>query len=194
MTGLTIEFSAGESLDIAIRQEQATLAYKTISGMSQTAPLRVTATGHGLPNGWRAGVQNAKGANQFNVPWNRIRDADLQRIKFIDANTVEFPAINAAAWPAWTSGGQLVFYPPLDLSIYTKAELIITNPESQTETIFSSADGKLEIDTATASIWIRLPADTSAEFFPGEWPVQLLLTRVDGIDPACPSGSIFLIT
>ena len=193
MTGLTIALTAGASLDVAIRQEQTTLAFKAITGMSQTAPLRVTAAGHGLPNGWRAGVQNAKGSTAFNVPWNRVRDADLQRVKVVDADTIEFPAINASGWSAWTSGGELVFYPPLDLSIYTAADLIVTNPYSGDETTFTRAAGKLEIDTATASVWLRLTAADTAIFYDGIWPFNILLARVDGADNASPHGSVFLI-
>lgn len=42
----------GKTFQHVLRWETLPFVYKPITGISQVAPARVTATGHGLPDGW----------------------------------------------------------------------------------------------------------------------------------------------
>ena len=50
---------------------------------------------------------------------SRIRDDEYHQVTVIDANTIEFNDVNAAAFKAYTSGGYLQYNTPADLTGYT---------------------------------------------------------------------------
>jgi hypothetical protein len=51
---LRVSVRKGASADIALRLETSILKFSAISAMTQSAPLRVTSTGHGLLDQWHA--------------------------------------------------------------------------------------------------------------------------------------------
>lgn len=64
LTDLTITIRRGASAQVPIRIETENLSFAGITAMSQTAPLQITAPGHGLSEGWRAWVMNAGGMGE----------------------------------------------------------------------------------------------------------------------------------
>lgn len=69
---LELTVRRGESAELPIRVETGALAYAAITAMDKPAPLRVTATAHGIPDGWRGRIMGAGGMTTLNVPWNEI--------------------------------------------------------------------------------------------------------------------------
>ncbi len=116
-----LEFTRGKTFGpLPVRWETGAIIYKQISAISQTAPVRMTVPGHGLPAGWRAAVSGVKGMTEMNVTDpSRIRDDEYHQVTVIDANTVEFNDVNAAGFKAYTSGGYLQYNTPADLTGYT---------------------------------------------------------------------------
>jgi hypothetical protein len=144
--------------DIPIRVESANLAFAPITAMTKTAPLSVTATGHGIPDGWRACVMGGMADVSVTAP---IKDSYLKRIVVVDANTVEFPGVNAENFKAYTSGGQLAFYEPLDLSPYSLARMDLKKSISGTAVVTLSTNlTTMEIDAANSVVWLRILDDT----------------------------------
>lgn len=158
---LALTLRRGASLDLPIRVESDVISYAAITGMTASAPLRVTAPSNGVPDGWRACVQNAGGMANLNVT-DPVRDADLRRVAKIDANTLTFPGVNAAAWHAWTSGGQIAFYAPFDLSAYASARMDVKDAAGGSELgQYSTSASTLQIDLTNNAIWLHLsPVDT----------------------------------
>ena len=118
MTAPLLEFTRGKTFGpLVVRWETSAIIYKQISAISQTAPVRMTVTGHNIPNGWRAAVSGVKGMVEMNVADpSRIRDEEYHQVTVIDANTIEFNDVNAAAFKAYTSGGYLQYNTPADLT------------------------------------------------------------------------------
>jgi hypothetical protein len=177
---LDIEIRRGETINLPIRVESGTLVYKAVTAIPQTAPVRLTVTGHGCAEGWRGALTNIKGPVALNytslVSGAPPSDEQLRPMVVVDANTVEFNGINAAGLPTYVSGGQLVFYAPLDLSTFTIARLHVKNKVGGTLlTSFTTTDGTLEIDAATRSVWIRLTDEASAalSFSKGVFDLEL---------------------
>lgn len=186
---IALEMRKGSTIAIPLRIESQTLTYKPITGISLTAPIEIEATGHGLKDGWKAAVMNAGGTKQINAANNPPSDAEFRAVTVVDADTIQFNAVNAAAYTAYTSGGHLVYYAPVDLSAFASARMTVKNRVGGTEIAsFTTANGGLEIDAATNTLWIRMAADDSAAIAAkkGVFDIEL----IDGSGNVNPDGDV----
>ena len=153
----------GKTFSLVLRWETEPIVYKTITAIQQTAPARLTVTGHAIPDGWRCAVTNVKGMTEINAEANALRDKDYNPITVIDANTVEINAINAAGFRAYTSGGVLQFNTPVDLTGYT-ARMDIKDKVGGTvlKSLVSPTD--ITLNTATSTITLTISATDTAAF------------------------------
>ena len=176
---LALTLTRGETVALPIRVESYTLTYKTITAMTQSGPARITATGHGIPDGWRACVMNAKGMTELNAANNPPKDSELRRVTVVDANTVEFNAVNAAGFRAYTSGGQLVYWAPRDLAGFVSARMDIKDRIGGTVLMSLTTAGltpTMELDAATQTLWLRLTDEATAAitFDSGVFDIELI--------------------
>jgi hypothetical protein len=118
-TRLNLAIRQGESFKRIIRWETSPFVYKAITGIQQSAPARVTAVGHGLKTGWRAAVINVKGMRQINAQNTPPRESEFLPVTFVDVDTITFNKTSSADYSAYTSGGYLMFYTPVDMTGYT---------------------------------------------------------------------------
>lgn len=185
----------GTTVDLPIRVESDTLRYAPISAVAQSAPIRITATAHGCPDGWRAAVMNAKGMTEINATHNPPKRTELRRATVIDADTVEFNTVNAAGFRAYTSGGQVVFYKPLELSMFDAARMDVKSKVGgDTLFSFSTTDGTLELDSATQTLWLRLTDEQSAvlPFSVGVFDIELV-TPGGAVTAVCSAESTITV-
>lgn len=191
LSKLKLSARKGASADIQIRVETDALSFAVISGMAQTAPMRVTSTSHGILDGWRAAVVDAKGMTEMNAADSAsVRDGDLHNITVVDANTIEFDGISAAGFRAYTSGGYLAFYAPKDLSGYTAARMDLkTRAGGDVILALSTIDDTLEIDAASSSVWVHLPDDALDTVPARDYLFDIELIREDGVDAICAANS-----
>ena len=154
---LKIEIRKGSAENIPIRIESSAWAYADVTAVAQSAPLRVTAPAHGIPDGWRVAIANVKAVGDFAAQNNPPKDAELHPVTVADADTIEFNAINGAAFRAHTSGGQLAWRTPLDLGQYESARMNVRDKVGGALIAAYGTDtGELEIDPANDSLWLRL--------------------------------------
>ena len=173
---LSLTIRRGETVNIPIRVESDVLAYKSITAIAQSAPVRITATGHGLTDGWRAAVANVKGMTELNAANNPPKDNELRRVTVVDPNTVEFNAVNAAGFKPYVSGGQLVYYAPVDLALYVSAAMQIKDKVGGAVLLaLSTTAGSLLIDAPNAAVWVKLSAAATAAlaFRAGVFDIEL---------------------
>lgn len=161
MKELNLTIKRGTTFTRRVRWESRTLAYRPITAVTQTGALQLSVTAHGIPEGWPAALMNAKGGiAELNAEYNPPRDSDFHVASVVDADTVEFNAINGANYKPWTSGGQIVFYLPENLASYGVARC-------QLRTSFAP-DGVLlyeaapEIDVTNYAVELAFPAADSA--------------------------------
>jgi hypothetical protein len=192
---LRVSVRKGASADIALRLETSILKFSAISAMTQSAPLRVTSTGHGLLDQWHAAIVDAQGMTELNaVESNAIRDSEFHQISVVDANTIEFNGISSSGFRPYTSGGYLAHYAPMDLSGYTSARMDIKRRVGgDVELALNTANGTLQIDAATHSIWIRLD-DTHLDALPArEYVFDIELVSATTVDAICSADSVFAV-
>ncbi|HEX7720283.1 MAG TPA: hypothetical protein VF389_10790, partial [Woeseiaceae bacterium] len=127
-------------------------------------------------------------------PADKVRDTDLRTITVVDANTIEINAINAAAMPAYVSGGHLQIRPPLDLSQFVSARMQINSASGELLAYYTT-DNALEIDQSTSALWLRLTAAQSRdlEFDYGLFDIELLTSDGRVINIAAPDSTITVV-
>ena len=193
LSRLRLTVRRGASADIALRLETSAKKFAAITGMSKTAPLRVTAAGHGIPDMWYAAVIDARGMVEMNAAdSNKIRESEFHQVAVIDANTVDFTGLSAAGFKTYTGGGHLAYYAPMDLTGYTSARMDIKRRVGgDVELALNTADGTLEIDSSTHSVWIRLD-DTHLTALPAlEYVFDIELVSATAVDAICSADSVF---
>ena len=190
---LLLSVRKGANADIALRLETSIIKFSEISAMTQSAPLRVTAAGHEIPDMWYAAVIDARGMVEMNAAdSNKIRESEFHQVSVIDANTVDFTGLSAAGFKTYTGGGNLAYYAPMDLTGYTSARMDIKRRVGgDVELALNTADGTLEIDSSTHSVWIRLD-DTHLTALPAlEYVFDIELVSATAVDAICSADSVF---
>lgn len=191
---LLLTVRKGASEDIPIRVEGDALAYVPITGIAASAPLSITATGHGIPDGWRALVMNS-GVPEIDVGWNEPLDDQWRRVAVVDANTVQFNDVNGASFTAYVSGGQLVFRAPLDLSQFNEARMDVrASPTGAVLATYRHTAGTLPIDLGTNALRLTLSVADTAQLTPGKRFFDIELVRADGsVLAICSAKSVLTV-
>ena len=177
----------GSSADIQIRIETDEIVFALIASISRSAPARVvTQAAHGLLDGWRVSVVDAKGMTSIN-------DVRLNSVSVVDATTVDLDGVSSMGMSTHTAdSGALKWYAPKDLSDYTGARMDMKRSVGGDAVLsLHTDDGTLEIDAATSSVWIRLSptALSTAGVTARDYYFDIELIRPDGVDAICAATS-----
>lgn len=144
----------GDTFTYAIRWETSPKVYKAISALTNAAPCAVTATAHGIPNGWPVGIESIK-----NMP--ELCEGKKWTAQVIDANDLILQNLNTADMRTYVSGGYLVYNTPVFLTGYT-ASMAIKSPDgSSTYLTLSTTDGSIIIDPVGCTITLNIAAAVS---------------------------------
>lgn len=154
----------GSDFNKVIRWENGPIVYKTISAIPSLAPLTLTVTGHGLPNGWRLAIQSVKGMTQLNAKKSPPVDTDYHMGTVVDVNTIEINDINALDYTAYISGGVILYNTPVNLTGYT-ARMSIKDKVGGTSLVeLHSTASNIIINTTDKTIEIALTALVTEAF------------------------------
>lgn len=160
-TKLNLTIRQGETFTRIIRWETLPFVYKAITAIQQSAPARVTATGHGLKTGWRAAIINVRGMRQINAQNDPPRDSEFMPVTYVDDNTVTFNKVSSADYSAYASGGYLMYYTPVDLAGYT-ARLTIKDRVGGTVLLQLTSPTDIVLDNTEHTITVTVSATATA--------------------------------
>lgn len=118
------EVGAGATFQPVFRWGTDELISKAITAITQAAGAVVSCAAHGVPDGWPVAVVSAKGMTEANATRYPPRGADWHAATVVTSGTVQLNDLNTADFPAYTSGGFLVWNTPVDLAA-VKATLTI---------------------------------------------------------------------
>lgn len=160
-----LRISQGRTFTLALRWESSPIVYKAISAILNSAPVRITAEGHGIPDGWRVAVTSVKGMTEINAEGSgsEVSDRDFHAVTVIDEDTIEINDINAALFKTYTSGGHVQYNTPVSLTGMT-ARMSIKDKIGGTELLsLTTEDGRIDIDPVSRVITLSISAaDTAA--------------------------------
>ncbi len=194
LPALKIEVRLGASADIPIRVETSNLTFALIASISKSAPVRiVTTSAHGIPDGWRSAIVDAKGMTELNA--DTVSARDLMKVTVVDATTLDLDGISSLSFRAHTANtGAVAFYAPKDLSAYTSANMDVKKQVGgEVEANFNTTDGTLEIDAPASAVWLRLDSSDLSDLPAEDYVFDIELTRPDGIDAICSAESVFTV-
>lgn len=112
MTVVNLTITRGKTFEYALLYAEGEVVYRPIEGIAERAPLRITVTEHGVPDGWPVRAQSVKAPAELN-----FKAAQFARV--VDADTLEFNAYDATLWKPFAGTGVIAFQKPMDLTGWT---------------------------------------------------------------------------
>ena len=182
----------GRTFSLALRWETAPVIYKAITGIAQTAPVRITVPTHGVPDGWRVAITNVKGMTEINAEANKLTSRDYHQATVLDVNTVEINDINAAGFKPYASGGYIQFGTPVDLTGF-KARMAIKNRVGGTVLYtLTTENGGIVIDAAAKLVTLNISAadTTLMTFTTGVYDLEMVSGATPAVVTALLSGRV----
>jgi hypothetical protein len=145
----------GSTFNEILRWESTTKVYTTITGISNTAPMVVTAPGHNMVVGWRAKFFNVFGMTDVN-------SLDYSIVTGISGDDITFNSINAVGYKTYTSGGILEYNQPVSLATYT-ARMQIRAKKTSTTVIeeLTTENDMIVIDDTLKTITLNIDASVT---------------------------------
>lgn len=190
----------GRTFKYVVRPESLPLVYKPITAIAQSAPVSITATGHGLATGWHAAVTNVVGMTEINATANALREADFKPVTVVDPNTVTINSVDAAGFSAYVSGGHLIYYTPVSLAGVV-ARLDLRDAIGGTLLYqMSSTLGNIVLDDTAHTVTVTIPASATEGFtflsavgdlevvYPDSFVEELLRVNVEVIQEVTTSS------
>lgn len=160
-----LEICKGATYLNVLRWESATCVFRTITGITKAAPPVISATGHGVPDGWRVAVTNVLGMTQINAADNPPKTNQYVKSQLITADTLSLKCVDASGFGTYTSGGILRYNLPVDLAGYT-ARMQVRASQSDAVILLelTTANGGIVIDNILKTITITITATATAAF------------------------------
>lgn len=177
----------GETFLRVIRWETPPFIYKPITAITKSGPVSITCPSHTLKSGWRVAVVSAGGMDEINAAYNPPREHDFRPCTVVDSNTVEINTINSSEYSAYTSGGYLQFYTPVDMTSYT-ARMKIKNKIGGTvlETLTPT------IDNTNHTITLLITAVATAAYTWKQGVYDLEMVAPSGVVTTIFTGAVTL--
>jgi hypothetical protein len=152
----------GRTFHTVVRWEVEPLVYRPITAIAQSAPARLTVPAHGVVDGWRVAVVDAKGMTELNARKNPPALSDFHRVNAVDSNTLDLRSVSSASFKPYRSGGYIAYYTPADLTSYTARMTIKNKIGGTVYTQLSTTGGTIVLDPTLRTITLSLTAETTA--------------------------------
>lgn len=152
---LNLKIYQGSTFKQVLRWESATKVYVPITNITKSAPIVITAAGHGIPLGWRARVTNAGGMKEINqLDYNTVTEATT--------DTVVFNQVNSLGFTTYTGGGVLEYNQPVSLAGIT-ARMQIREKLGSTTVLheLTTENGGVVFDNVLKTITLVIPDETT---------------------------------
>ncbi len=184
-TKINLKIYQGSTYIKVLRWENSTKMYSPITNISKAAPVVITASSHGIPEGWRTKITGALGMKEINTTEYVIASE-------VTSNTVVVNSINSVGYTTYTGGGILEYNKPVDLSGYT-ARMQIREKLTSAAPLdtLTTENGKILLDNTKKTISIILSATATAAytFKTGVYSLEM---EKDGIVVPLVYGSVSL--
>jgi hypothetical protein len=185
-----IEIVKGKTFDFPVRWENNTYTYSTITGITKAAPAVVSATAHGVPDGWRVAVVSVLGMTQINAKNSPPKDSDFHIATVGTANALSLNDVNSSEYTAYTSGGYVQYWTPVDLSGFT-ARMSIKDAVGGTELFrLDTTNSRIVVNNTAKTITLTISATDTASLTFAKGVYDLELVSPSGVVTALLAGKI----
>lgn len=167
----------GRTLQYAFRWAESARTYKTVTAVSQTAPVVLTVPSHGLPDGWQFRLESLRGPETLNNDLDDPTSFYLAKVLSPDSLQLE---LNGLGLKALVGQGALSYYSPADLGGLSGRFTLKTSQHSQAAMLDSTA--AVTVNNVTKSIDLQVSALDTAKLTPGQ--AWYALDLFDSANPA----------
>lgn len=167
-----LAIEVGVTYVVVYRYGGAPLIYKPIAAVTAYLPLTLTATAHGVTDGWPVafrGLGSGVDASDW-PPTNK----DFFFATVVDANTISINDLDATVLTAYTSGGILAYYTPTSLAGATAVFTLSSADSCGNETVVLTTNAVL--DNTAKTITLTLSAAQTAALITGAYTFSLIMT------------------
>ena len=199
MTAATkdIVITKGDTFAMTLRWEVLPLLYRPITAITKAAPARITATAHGLPDGWRGAFISIGGMRELRSKNTPPRATDHHKLTVIDANTIDVNDVDSTLYTTFTSGGYIQAYTPKSLASYT-ARMMIRPTVADTDTplvSLTAPSGGIVVDDTAKTITVTIAATATAAytFTTGVWDIEMVSGDATPVVTKLLSGNVTVI-
>jgi hypothetical protein len=178
----------GSTFNEVLRWESSLKTYATITGISKSAPLVVTAPAHGVPVEWRVKFTNILGMTDLNST-----DTYYQATS-VTSDTITINDINSLGFKTYTGGGVIEYNTPISLTGFTARMQIRSKIDSATVILeLTTENSFINISNITKTITLTIPSTTTSGFTFSTAVYSLELISSGGqVTPFC-DGTITLV-
>jgi hypothetical protein len=185
-----IVIQQGKTFNQVVRWESTPIIYKPITGITQAAPVQITATAHGVPAGWRVAVVSVKGMLGINAKNTPPRPSDYHPATVAGANAITLNDVNSADYSPYSSGGYLQYNTPVDMTGFTARMTIKDVVGGTAQETLTSGNGKIVLDNTAKTITILLDAATTAAYTWVKGVYDLEMVSAAGVVTAILTGRV----
>jgi len=132
------------------------LLYRSITAITNQAPARIAAAGHGVPSNWPVRIESTRTPSELNTP-----DGEWLTPAVVDEDTLEFDELNLAGAKPFRGPSVLVYPRPADITGWKVRAQIRDRIGGQVLLTFSSdpvdqTDGTITVDVPGSAFVMEL--------------------------------------
>ena len=190
---MDISIKQGSTFQLTLKYGQPQFAVKAITGVTKSGQAVVTATGHGLTVDWPVWVVGVAGMDQLNHTSDELRDACAAYYAYyVDANNLRLD-VDTTRFNAYTSGGEVLYHPPVNLTGFT-ARMQIRETVESTAVLHSltTENGGITLGGAAGTIALTISATDTAAFTFDTAVYDLEVVSGGGVVTEIASGAVLM--
>lgn len=185
----------GATFNPILLYSQPTFTVVPITAITNSGRAAVTAPSHGLARDWPAFVVGVGGMTEINhTSAELLCPSDAYYARYVNANSLTLD-VDSSEFGAYTSGGELMYHPPMDLSGYT-ARMQIRAAITATEVLASltTENGGITLGGAAGTIELYLSDEATAllTFVKAVYDLELIAPGSPAIVSRVFEGSVLM--
>lgn len=191
-TAYDITIKQGSTFSLTLKYGQPQFTVKAITGVTKSGQAVVTAPTHGLTVDWPVWVVGVAGMDQLNHKSDELRDACAAYYAYyVDGNSLRLD-VDTTRFGAYTSGGEVLYHPPVNLTGFTARMQIRETIESTTTLVSLTEASGITLGGAAGTIGITITATATALLDFDSAVYDLEVVSAGGIVTPVAYGNVYL--
>lgn len=191
-TAYDITIKQGSTFSLTLKYGQPQFTVKAITGVTKSGQAVVTAPTHGLTIDWPVWVVGVAGTDQLNHRSDELRDACAAYYAYyVDGNSLRLD-VDTTRFGVYTSGGEVLYHPPVNLTGFTARMQIRETIESTTTLVSLTEASGITLGGAAGTIGITISATATALLDFDSAVYDLEVVSAGGIVTPVAYGNVYL--
>ena len=191
-TAYDITIKQGSTFSLTLKYGQPQFTVKAITGVTKSGQAVVTVPTHGLTIDWPVWIVGVAGMDQINHTSAELRDAcQAYYAYYVDGNSLRLD-VDTTRFGAYTSGGEVLYHPPVNLTGYTARMQIRETIESTTPLVSLTEASGITLGGAAGTIGITISATDTALLDFDSAVYDLEIVSAGGVVTPVAYGNVYL--